>query len=454
MGIVNVHRSMISVDEHDETQLLHYFMEEAPSFPPPSSRISFTLHRNRPYQNKFNTGMNCQNQVDQVVRAPLPSNMTVDSPGVLDFTTYWSTDLKILVMGDSVALQMSETLEEVVEANASQRSILRENWKGHAGLHVSAPVRGGGVVAGWRILHFLLAQNEGKPLPNRCCGGWRRQDLHQLLNYKTKSSTSSTIESFDVMVFRIAHGWHNLDEVTRPYMEETIRMAHSLFGVKTIIFLSLPFVNNILNQTDLDLLHAKRELVQEVAHNWTMEQQLKRQRNNTVEGVETVLVLDMAKLTDELITWNAELLGMDTRTSDYWLESLGTRVKAIPYLHHTAQVCASRPYDSHNRSSTNQKRQPAKKGCTFNSFSRDGMHWCFETIGGRLFAGLACQLACVYPTYNHSSSTNTVEPQSPTILSRNGSFRDTPWSSVEDCAQKCNDKYMGLRPIDRSEILD
>ena len=426
--------------QKDETTVL--------SFPPKSSRISFTLHRNRPYRNIFNPYVNCLKKSPR--RDPLPAAMTVESPGVLDFTTYWSTDLKTLVMGDSVGIQLSETLEEVVSANVSHRSVLRESWRGHVGLHVSAPVQGGGAVAGWRILHFLLARKHGSGLPNHCCGGWLRSDVHQLLTHTysvpeaTASNTASgisnsTIQSFDVMIFRISHGWNKLDIVSRENIEETIRLASSLFGVKTLIFLSLPFINNIVAQADLDLLHVKRKLLQEVAHNWTMQQQLKRQRDGMVEGVETVLVLDMAKLTDELITWNANLLGMDTTTSDYWLgRTTDDKNPNVSYTHHTAQVCAKVP----------PKRQRGKPNkCALNSISVDGMHWCFETIGGRLFAGMACQLACVYS--NH----NATEPSVPAMSTKNDTF--IPMSSpVEDCAQKCNDKYMGLQPVDPSEILD
>ena len=37
---------------------------------------------------------------------------------------------------------------------------------GHEGMTISTNVRGGGVVAGWRITGMLQRQGEGKALPN------------------------------------------------------------------------------------------------------------------------------------------------------------------------------------------------------------------------------------------------------------------------------------------------
>ncbi|KAL7572504.1 hypothetical protein ACA910_000329 [Epithemia clementina (nom. ined.)] len=461
---------------------------DAFTVPPPSSRISFTLYRNRPYKNQFNPEMNCnaRNNVRKGIRrAPLPEAML--SPGVLDFTTYWSTDLKILVMGDSVALQLSETLEEVAQVNPVHRTVLRESWKKHNGLHVSAPVEGGGVIAGWRILHFLLSKNRGQPLPNKCCGGWILQDVKRLLNHPITTTTTSktinklnstklktvrtTVQSFDVMVFRISHGWHGLDDVTKPNIYETLQLAHSLFGVKTVIFLSLPFVNNIQTNDDLTRLYEKRRLLHSVAQRWTDLQALKRQANpkSKVDAVQTVLVLDFAKLTDELIERNAQLLGMNISDKPgYLLESNGVWARDSRYTHHTAQVCGAPPNkipatniyqntEGNQRMSSNKSSNPKNQTpspCIFNSISKDGMHWCFETIGGRVFAGLACQLACVYPKQRYSSQSDLVRSSSSISNNSNGNNCNHMPSTVGECAQACNDKYMSLNPISKEEILD
>jgi hypothetical protein len=63
------------------------------------------------------------------------------------------TNLKILLMGDSVGIQLSQTLEDAMGADPCARRVLRYSWgnegSGHEGLHVSAPIQGSGAIAGW-----------------------------------------------------------------------------------------------------------------------------------------------------------------------------------------------------------------------------------------------------------------------------------------------------------------
>jgi hypothetical protein len=143
--------------------------------------------------------------------------------GVLDFSTSIRTNLKILLMGDSVGIQFSQTLEMAMGADPCARKVLGYSWgrkegAGHEGLHVSTPIEGGGTIAGWRINGILQRAGENKPGPNACCGGWSREDSHKLPrhNYTTTvgKNTTTTIGSFDVLIFRIPHGWVGLNLVT------------------------------------------------------------------------------------------------------------------------------------------------------------------------------------------------------------------------------------------------
>jgi hypothetical protein len=61
--------------------------------------------------------------------------------------------------------------------------------------------------------------------------------------------------------------------------------------------------------------------------------------------------------------------------------------------------------------------------CTPNRFSVDGMHWCMKNgVGGRIQAGLACVLSCVYPNQKQGA----------------GDF------SINDCEANCNNRFMNV----------
>ena len=67
--------------------------------------------------------------------------------------------------------------------------------------------------------------------------------------------------------------------------------------------------------------------------------------------------------------------------------------------------------------------------CFFNRISRDGFHWCVESLGPRYSANIACLLGCVY---------NGKEPESD--------------EQLRSCEQECNDQFMSLIPVDSSWI--
>jgi hypothetical protein len=117
--------------------------------PFPPRRMNMTLRRGHLTKNSFNKIMTCElpSPLNNRTRQMHPSMN--NTPGVLDFTTFLSTDLKILVMGDSVGMQISQALEEMLGAIPKNRKVYRYSWKISEGLHVTAPIQGGGVVAGW-----------------------------------------------------------------------------------------------------------------------------------------------------------------------------------------------------------------------------------------------------------------------------------------------------------------
>jgi hypothetical protein len=170
--------------------------------------------------------------------------------GVLKFGTTISTDLKIMIMGDSLGMQFTQGFEDAAGASSEHYTVIRFTGNGgYEGNTVAAPVRGGGVVAGWRIIAMLQRKTEGEPLPNYG-PGWLREDATRLLNhtyFSTMSASSpiKTVGSMDVIVYRIMHGWVPFDQITEQALQETIELAHELLGIKTVVFLNIAFTNNI-----------------------------------------------------------------------------------------------------------------------------------------------------------------------------------------------------------------
>jgi hypothetical protein len=380
------------------------------------SRISYNLHPKdlRPYNNTFNPYVQCpiveRNRKKQA-RLGLPAEMK-NAAGVLDFTTSVTTDLKILFMGDSVSMQYSQGFEEAAGSLPEHRAVLRYSWGRNDGLTVSAPVRGGGVVAGWRITGLLSRRRENKPLPNSGGGGWVLNDVHNLTAHTYNvtndqgEGVSETVGSFDAMVIRIPHGWMTLNQISEKALNETVHLAHELFGVSSIVFVSLPFVNNVVTMEDLRLLNEKNTLIRDFVQNW-------EKSGDAGSGVEHLLLLEFGDFADSLMEWNARLMGFNTSSANYTMEALSC-CPGRGFKQSIAQLCSTRVPVGTSK-------------CELNSISRDGTHWCMETVGGRLFAGTSCLLACVF---NNKTTT------------------------IRQCEQRCNDNFMSLKSADVGSMVE
>jgi hypothetical protein len=381
------------------------------------SRISYTLHpqSTRPYNDTFNPYQRCP--ILKGKREGLPAAMK-NATGVLDFTTSVTTDLKILFMGDSVSLHYSQGFEEAAGAQHAQRTVIRYAFRVHEGLHVSAPVRGGGVVAGWRITGLLRRKGENEPLPNEKGGGWVREDVRNLtaLTYNVTNDqgeeASKTVGSFDAMVIRIPHGWIPLEEITAKVLNETVQLAHELFGVSVIVFVSMPFVNNVVTKKDLRMLKEKNDLLRDFVRSW--------QTDAAAGGVKHLLLLEFGDFADSLMEWNARLMGYDTSVASYKMETLSCCPRR-GYTQSIAQVCSARVLIG-------------TKKCVGNSITVEGTHWCMGTIGGRFFAGTSCLLACAYNDAPVDGSTAT--------------------TNMRHCEKRCNDQFMSLEPVHISTMVE
>lgn len=166
----------------------------------------------------------------------------------------------------------------------------------------------------------------------------------------------------------------------------------------------MPFVNNIQNLQDLDDLKSANERLRNFSQRWTAPS------SSSGNGVKHVLVLEFGNFADQLLEWNARLMGYNTSNQNYTMDRLsrGRRKRSIPH------VCGERP-------------KPGSPDCVANSITLDGMHWCMESIGNRVFAGIACLLGCVHNA-PHGGEERSAD-------------------SIHQCESQCNSQFMTLNEL-------
>ena len=384
-------------------------------------------------------------------RLPLPPEMRP----FFNFTTSIRTNLKILVMGDSVGIQLSQYLQKVVLEGSSNNGSNNNNaavlklafnaGRGAPAIHVAAPLvpdgnnnsksalamAGSGAIAGWRVTGMFLPDALGWA-PANYNRGWSLEDVKALRDFVNNATllsptmttskknitlgldrkivlSASASGDFDVFVYRIpSPAWSKLEEVTEETLRSIIELANQLFGVRVVVFTSMHYCNNILTKKDREEMDRRNRLVVQFARNWTKTHGNNKNRKGGGAGVHTVYVLDQGRLSDELMEWNARLLGFDTTTENYTEVNLDSTNQT--FRRTVGHVCGERV--SHN-----------SDDCVRNAITQDGMHLCMNIVGPRIAAGLACQLQCVH----HNSSSNDITMDIPSSTS---------------CAEACNDQYM------------
>jgi len=387
---------------------------------------------------------------DKYERLPLPPEMRP----FFNFTTSIRTNLKILVMGDSLGAQLSEYLQHVVLVGSrsnNDNAVVLKRLNNRPSIHVAAPLitdgnnnrssaialKGSGAIAGYTMIGMFLPEQHGWA-PANFNRGWSLDYVKGLRDYVSNATSSSLTTTtlkknitlglqmenyvvsasasgdFDVFVFRIpSPSWIKLEEVTEESLRATLELANQLFGVRVVVFISMGYCNNILTQKDQEEMKYRNRLVFRFARNWTETHNSNNQKGEGGGGVHTVYVLDQGRLIDELMEWNARLLGFDTTTDNYTdvkLEAGKRDQLNREWRISVGQVCGKRV--SHN-----------SIDCVRNSVMYDGVHPCMHTIGPRITAGLACQLQCAY---HHNYNDITM---------------DDP-STSSSCAEACNDQYM------------
>lgn len=441
-------------------------------------QISFRFHSpdDVPYPTKFLSvhGNTCP-------LGTLPPSLSGRS--VLNFTTTISTgDLNIMFVGDSIAQQFAQGFyssaleDEKVGGHVIARAFYNDGhvlsidgrYFSKSGLHVCssivAPTRGGGSASYFRVLELMSNKTEVRSNVNcKREKTWSRQEAKRLANYTyvypatstenklvkketnknngsttwmqseppdAKNRTSVNINGVDVAVLRPQHGWMKLDEITRDRLIEQVELMHEVFGARVVVISTLPLNNNVITKDDWERVIQINGFIRDIVHDWTPRSE---------DAVQWILVQEFANLTNQMLWHNAIHIGYNTSLPDFsfpgW-ESAGSDIflhrhkalKEIRFEPSIPMVCAH-----HIDQPFTTKDEPAGP-CLFNRISRDGMHWCVESLGPRYSASIACLTGCVY-------NGNIYNGNKKITFDRSTSLK------LRQCEQECNERLMTVSPV-------
>lgn len=248
-----------------------------------------------------------------------------------------SNDRKVAFVGDSVAFQMGRLWAEVMDGGPKR--ILAESSQVRLEVYDHTLI--------YRVTKMLTQSTENVTWSDWTGGGWFRSELE-----------SAGGQPWDVVVWRIPHPWVSFRHITLDAIQESIATLRETLQVSQVILVTIPFSNNIEN-----------------AFQWKKLQKT----NDLIRSIEGVQVLELDRLVDSFLEWNARRIGL---IGEHWrfeqiLSSTPSRRAKKQLVHPVALVCDSLPDQQDNN-------------CPRNRFTVDGMHWCMETIGGRLVAALSC----------------------------------------------------------------
>ena len=352
--------------------------------------------------------------------------------GVLDIGTTISTNLNILHIGDSVTQQIAGAMDEMLGAYELQsrnsvqlKNALKSQYFSSSAGYTVAPTYGGGAQFTWRVVKLLSKslQDESRPGFH---GAWQTDMAKEFLNltYQWKGDTVA-VKKMDAVIFRVTHGWMNFDEITRERIIEAAELAQSLLGADTIIFLTVPFSNNVKTIDDLASVKQINIMIHEIANTWHLEHDTK------------MLILEYATYCDHIIWTNARHIGYNVSAPMEVSESVLAEESPSFLFDRLLQTkdwppsipmtCAKLPSNDSSRAY-----------CDQNLLFRDGIHICPETLAARISIGIACLLGCVY---NRLPTDNTDTQSIPDELE----MRNT-----RSCELQCNRQFMSVVPIQES----
>jgi hypothetical protein len=312
---------------------------------------------------------------------------------------------KVLFYGDFSTMLLGQAYQEMagVQDQAIFQSQVVHQTEHESGLHIGATAELGAIAGYYASL----------PLGREGNMGWKAALL-----YEYEITPGAPVGAFEVMVYKPPQDDPNhLSRITDDNLSDAVHYAAELFGVTTLILLTLPFHQDYVTLDDLREWRATNDRIRNFGQTWTPA--VNKSADDDYATVQTVLVLDFDALTAATIHGNAVAIGMThTDTDDYLLKRLakGTGLPAI------AQVCGE-PKDGETRLEL----------CKKNMIASDGMYYCMETIGHRVAAGISCLMQCsAASSASSSSSPNQKQQQS-------------------GCEQDCNTQFMSLTPVDASK---
>lgn len=394
-----------------------YHSKYLPLPPIPSSEstiISYTLIKGMQIRNTFDPFYACK--ADKYTGPRIAVSPAFTAPGVLDFQTQITSSLKIMVVGDSVGIQLSQALQESMGAEIQDRHVVKYAWRKHEGVHLAMPVRGGGAAAGYRITGMFNYKQKDNTfqLPPVPGGGWMQEHVNMLkeamFNSTLTRTRTQTLKSgtkpmkgavastrvdahssdFDVAILQIPYGWLERpkeEKINSVSLQEALSTSHRVFGAKTVIMQTVPMQNNFenLHQEFLNVNQAISDFVNAYIP------------PEDGSGVQSVILMDLSFLSMNLFVHNAVGLNMVPAAAlNVLKEPISFREKEVllvNYLNATLEKrlnCCHPEYKEVVAFScgVHVADPNSTKYCQRNIYSMDGMHWCMVSFVMRILHGL------------------------------------------------------------------
>ena len=427
------------------------------------------------------------------------------------FHTAIQTSLNILVMGDSVAMQLGELLQEAMDIDARTRQLLRVLYPQcrrrppeqndpecsyRDALHESlfwgqqqqksiqsqpqlssldeeeevddnneneedTDIRrhtniGGGGSGGWRIVNWWLRRNAGKPLPEAFGGGWDLRDSPALLRTigRMQQHTTSNKPKVDVLVFRVSQPWMDWDEITPSMMHKTVQVAREQLGVSTVVFCTIPFSNNIVTEEDIEQMHIKNKMIRSFGR-------LYHQHSQKLEDM-TIVHWDVAQLNNLLVQDNARRMGFDVQEQPMSSASsndddnnnldFAFALETLQLSEKQRTQLAANPnkHISHTHSIGHVCAGPRVPHDSPDCIYNNMITYDGQHVCLKTMGGrLMAGLACVIRCATTYGSSSVTSTSTSTSEDAGGNAKDN-LTLLYECEDACNQQYMSLKDIEES----
>lgn len=361
----------------------------------------------------------------ETLRAPLHPTFR----DLTNFSTSLSMEnLRILVMGDSVAMQMYYMLEMAVGASAANRTVLSDvvDKPGHYSYALSSTAN----VGAWRITDIFQRANEGNPPPNAKGGGWNITTARDLLSLPDPVN-GEPIVSFDVIFFNIPSAWlvNDLPNFNASLILESLQLANEVFGVKKAILLTMPYQMHS-DYDSLPILFQKNRDIQSLVTSF--------QPNHTIPGITGLAMMDYAELQFSMIRTNAAVLGYFNTTNSQDMPYLKVRLYEYEGHRPAALACGGPLITLETSSRRSGKGNLVNMTtCSRNALYADDVHICTDVFGGRIVAATGCLLQCLYDDVTDVADHNRHGDEN--LYQKDETDHDIAFLG---CQKACNDKFM------------